>query len=332
MPLAYMTGADRGADPLVQMLPIREPRVFEKRDGFLLRLTEAGKRAPMLRLDEDGTANWPDLPKHFWSIVGTRQPGAAVLAAPAANAQGEHAGLLVQQPYGFGKVLFVGIDSTWRWRQRTGDAYHHRFWGQVVRWAAADHQLPAGNHLVRFGSRAPVYRAGQPIELAMRLSEQAPPLAHPEDARLNVLRLLPDGVTDLAAVVPLHAITAQNRTFEATLSQLPPGSYTVELGIAELGHMPPAPFTVLPEENRELLDLSPNWELLQALAQQSHGRHLTPADAAQVVELLAQKVQSWQERQDMRAWQDAPLVWWTLGVLVGLLAVEWVWRKRLDLP
>jgi hypothetical protein len=37
-------------------------------------------------------------------------------------------------------------------------------------------------------------------------------------------------------------------------------------------------------------------------------------------------------RQDSRPWQDEPLVWWVLGVLVGLLALEWLWRKRLDLP
>ena len=31
-----------------------------------------------------------------------------------------------------GKVLFVGLDSTWRWRYKAGDTYHHRFWGQLV--------------------------------------------------------------------------------------------------------------------------------------------------------------------------------------------------------
>src|SRR5207244_10244232 len=81
------------------------------------------------------------------------------------------AALFARQHYGFGRVLFVGLDSTWRWRYRTGDAYHHRFWGQVVRWAASDKPLVAGNEYVRFGTRAPVYRQGGEIDLVVRFDD-----------------------------------------------------------------------------------------------------------------------------------------------------------------
>jgi hypothetical protein len=333
MPLAYATHAPSESDPLLKMLPVREPRVFEKREGFSLRLSEAGKRTPFLRLDTNtGDGAWPDLPQHFWSIVGKRQPGATVLAAPATDTLDEQTGLLVLQSYGFGNVVFVGLDSTWRWRQRIGDAYHHRFWGQLVRWAATDRLLPAGNHLVRFGSRKPVYQAGEPIELAARLSEEAPPLQRSEPARIKILRQAPDQPDTPGAVVPLQKSKQLDRLLEGKLPELPAGTYRAELDIAELGQTPAAQFTVLPEENREMLDLSTNWDLLRALADQSHGRVFMPADAAEIVELLAQKVHYSERRQESRAWQDAPFVWWTLGVLMGLLAVEWLWRKRLDLP
>ena len=36
--------------------------------------------------------------------------------------------------------------------------------------------------------------------------------------------------------------------------------------------------------------------------------------------------------RETRPWQDEPLVWWMLGVLLGLLTLEWGWRKWLDLP
>ena len=78
------------------------------------------------------------MPKHFWGIVGKRKPAASVLMTPVLDAitgQGRRdTGIFVEQNYGFGRVLFVGIDSTWRWRYRVGDTYHHRFWGQLVRW------------------------------------------------------------------------------------------------------------------------------------------------------------------------------------------------------
>ena len=106
------------------------------------------------------TASWPELPKHYWSIVGKRKPAASVLLA-AALGEGsdgkDDAGLLLQQNFGFGRVLFTGLDSTWRWRYRVGDTYHHRFWGQLAREPAADKLLPAGNRWIRYGPREPVY-------------------------------------------------------------------------------------------------------------------------------------------------------------------------------
>src|SRR5205823_2172070 len=82
--------------------------------------------------------------------------------------------LVLQQPYGFGKVLYLGIDSTWRWRYRVGDLYHHRFWGQLARWAVADAWLPEGNRFVRFGSKSPIYQHDQDVELAARFGQDAP--------------------------------------------------------------------------------------------------------------------------------------------------------------
>ncbi len=59
--------------------------------------------------------------------------------------------LVVAQHVGMGQVLFIGFDSTWRMRYRVGDTYHHKFWGQVMRWATAS-KLPAGTNLVKLGT------------------------------------------------------------------------------------------------------------------------------------------------------------------------------------
>src|SRR5207244_3833486 len=105
----------------------------------------------------------------FWGVEGKRKPGASVLLAASLPDKEENAderGVLVQQSYGLGRVVYLGIDSTWRWRFRVGDTYHHRFWGQIVHWAATDKLLPAGNKFVRYGARDPVYMEGEPIKLA----------------------------------------------------------------------------------------------------------------------------------------------------------------------
>jgi len=52
---------------------------------------------------------------------------------------------------GLGKVLFLSSDHTWRFRYGVGDTYHHRFWGQVMRWGAGPN-LRSGGELIRLGS------------------------------------------------------------------------------------------------------------------------------------------------------------------------------------
>jgi hypothetical protein len=342
MPLSYTSQPDAATDRFVKMLPIRGPRVFERKDGFTLRLTDAGKRTPFLRLDSDaGPSGWPELPSHYWGIVGTRQPGATVLLAPATDASkeppDEQTGLLVQHSFGFGTVLFLGLDSTWRWRYRMGDTLHHRFWSQLAMWAAAQRLLPAGNRVARYGSREPIYAHGQAVDVAVRLNADAPPLSHPEKAQVKLLRQKADQAEELAAVVLLTAGTPRGRLLEGTVRSLPAGTYRVALDIVELAPFgeekgPAATFQVLPEASGELLDLSTDWELLAALAERSQGRLLTPGDVEEVTELLARQVQPAESVNARRTWEDAPWVWWTLGALVGLLTLEWCWRKRMELP
>ncbi len=92
---------------------------------------------PMLQLDSDPERNreiWAALPRIPWLVAGRAKPGATVLAAAGTD---DSAAVMAAQPYGLGKVLWLGTDGTWRWRFRTGDRFHHRFWGQVARWAAS---------------------------------------------------------------------------------------------------------------------------------------------------------------------------------------------------
>jgi hypothetical protein len=340
MPMAFAHDAGAAADPLVKLLPIRNPAVFERKEGFTLRLTDVGSAASYLRLEPDGALPpWPDLRPHYWAIVGEPQPGATILATPADVPDREKAGLLVEQHYGLGQVVILGLDSTWRWRYRTGDVYHHRFWGQLLRWAAADRLLPAGNRSVRYGSREPIYSAGQPIELAARLGAGTPTLKQRDSARMRVIRLGPGHTEETAAVVPLRPSKQSARFLEGSPGALPAGMYRAELDIAELGNLAPdkaakslATFAVRGEDKSEMLDLSPNWELLQGLAVASGGRVFTPVEVDALLDALAQKVQPRQIRQDSKPWQDEPWVWWTLGLLLALLTCEWLWRKRLDLP
>src|SRR6185437_10273079 len=134
------------------------------------------------------------------------------------------------------------------WRYRVGDAYHHRFWGQIVRWAAVD-KLAAGNAFVRFGPRKPRAAEGEPIRLQARISEGVGGI-RPD--LLIAARIFKSGPNpgEAVAVVPLRPALDQPRTFEGVSPALPIGSYIVRLdvpGLVEALQLQPVAPTPTPQ-------------------------------------------------------------------------------------
>jgi hypothetical protein len=362
MPLGFQdaTGED---DLLMKMLPVQQARAVSPAGGFPVTLTHEGGLTTYLQMEpepEKSAARWAELPRHFWGVVGRTKPGAVSLAyladepgqPPANDAKSKDAAentqaLIARQNYGFGRVLFVGLDSTWRWRFKVGDTYHHRFWGQVARWAASDKLLPAGNRHVRYGSRQPVYRQGREVEVVARLAEDLPPPAPGFLAGARIHRRTADGKEEAVALVPLAHGDAQPRVLEGQVRDLPPGQYRVELEIPSLSDKlkaPPEPedetedkqrrdtFTVLPPDGGEMVDLATNWTLLQDLAARTKGEVVPPEDIGRLTDRLVSQVVTRELREDEKLWQDAPLVWATLGLVLLLLTGEWVGRKLSGLP
>jgi hypothetical protein len=355
MPRAYPETTPAGeSDPLRRLLPIESPRRLSPEAGFALTLTQAGRETRYMELDGDRDENdalWAGFPRPWaWAVAGTAKPGATVLASwidprdqkgSPAERERQHA-VFARQNYGFGRVLYVGVDSTWRWRYKAGDLYHHRFWGQVARWAAADRPLVVGNAFVRFGTPQPVYRPGEAVEVVARLSEA---LGKPRPdlmAGAKVVRPAEGKEPERAvALVPLTNRAGQPRVLEGKLRDLPPGRYAVELAIPEMADKLMAPakegepekplraaFTVLPPESRELIDLEMNLPLLEGLAQASGGRVFAPWEIEELEKLLVRQGLPHVERQEQRLWQ-----WWgILAAVVVLLTAEWGLRKVAGLP
>src|SRR5262249_5452871 len=115
-----------------------------------------------------------------------------------------------------------------------GDTYHHRFWGQAIRWAATDKPLVTGNEYVRFGMREPIYRAGQEIELIVRLSDLARSLGPDALAGARLYRLQDGKPEENAGLIPLSRREHRPRELEAKLRDLAPGKYALELAIPDL--------------------------------------------------------------------------------------------------
>jgi hypothetical protein len=345
MPLAYPEVEANGAsDPLRKLLPIESPHVVAPVEGFSVKRTQAGKETKFLELDADplkSAAVWRELPRHFWGIAGKAKPGATTLATVAERgSEDAEAALIVRQNYGFGRVLFVGLDSTWRWRYRRGDAYHHAFWGAAIRWAASDKPLMTGNDFLRFGTPQPLYSRGEEVKIIVRLNEELGPIKADLLAAARVLRPGKSGETEKAvALVPLNRRPAQPRTLEGRLGNLPPGEYAIELVMPDYadklmetkgapGKPMRAHFTIRPPDSKEMIDLETRWPLLEEMAAQSGGKVFTPEDAGELVDLLVKQSVRNSQRYEQKLWQ-----WWVVMVLVlAFLTIEWAGRKLAGLP
>jgi hypothetical protein len=368
MPLAFLPergpdepGKPEGAgkddqDPLVKLLPIENPHVVAPEEGFHVTLTGEGKQADFLRLEATGSTadqlrRWAEMPPHYWGVVGTAKPGATTLAYVGADEENlkpeekvkkeRENSLFVRHNYGFGRVFFVGVDSTWRYRYRVGDLYHHRFWSQTIRWAATDKPLVTGNKYVRFGTPQAVFRDDEAVNLTVRFNDEAGKLPAELTAQARVLRK-DDKAETSVAVVTLKRRAMQPRVFDAQVRDLPAGKYEIELAIPDLadklqdqpgpdGKTSPlrAPFTVSPGEHGEMVQLAANFSLMEQIAKANGTNKVyTPETAGEVIDLLTAKEIKKKDRIDAPLWR-----WWVVLVAVlSLLTIEWVVRKWAGLP
>jgi hypothetical protein len=108
---------------------------------FKLELSSDGALHETMRLFDDAGRNqnvWDKMPPFYWCAAVERPAPSATVLAYNASVEGRYGKLpLVAHHYaGQGKVLFLGTDSTWLWRQNVGDRFFYKFWGQAIRFVS----------------------------------------------------------------------------------------------------------------------------------------------------------------------------------------------------
>ncbi len=341
-----------------KLLPVVEPRLVEMDaspaqadqtalpGGALIRPLEDGLERsswPMLQLDQDPERNraiWAGLPRLPWLVAGRAKPGATVLAVAGRD---DGAAVIAAQPYGLGKILWIGTDGTWRFRFRAGDRYHHRFWGQVVRWASGG-TLAAGNAHVRFGPSKPRYEEGERVTLQARISDGIAGVGPDLLIAAKIFRVDP-GKTGSAsgepvAIVPMRTVAGQPRTFGGDVPALEAGTYVMRLDVPQLvetlkldqglnnGKVPEAPFEIVSRESSERVELAAARDQVEQLASATGGRVLADFEANELAGLLRARTRRSTRMVETPLW-DQPAF---LVLFFGILTVEWVARKRVGLP
>jgi len=352
--------------PIEEVLPVtfeasNKPIDGAVTAGFRTALTTAGRDSTVLFQDVDPDRNlavWNAVPAIYWRHPTTVAKEAARVLAFAMPpsppeflrpASPETAGddealrrmeeqrrqfershpLITVHQAAAGRVMMLSFDRTWRLRYRVGDTYHHRFWGQIMRWATAD-KLRAGTDFVKLGTDRTRYGPGKQVRVRAKIVQ---PDLSPVVSQNVYVKISMDGKPRLRK--KLEYLPHSPGMYEARIDKLDSGTYRLDLEAPEAQPILAADkvkkvtteFSVDPVGSAEEVELSADRGLLGQLASRSHGVVLEPHQADEVLQALGPRSLLRRQRQELRLWDS-----WPLLVLIVLVAtVEWVLRKRVGL-
>jgi hypothetical protein len=288
-------------------------------------LTELGRRSLLTNLadtEENNLEVWEDLPGFQWYAPVVRaKSGCEVLAVhkDASNQYGRLP-LLVTRTFGAGKVLFMGTDGAWRWREGVEDKYHYRFWGQVVRWMAYQRNMAKGETMrMYYSPDQPQVR--QTVALHANVMERnGEPLAKGDvTARITA----PSGKVE---TVRFTSTGEEWGVFHGRFTAAEPGRHEVLLACKQTGATLPTSFFVQ-GVTAERIGRPARPEVLEEIARVTRGKLLPPGKTDELLQSLASLPEPPPAVRRLQLWSH-PLV---AGLIVLLLGVFWVVRKVVGL-
>ncbi len=349
MPHTYASGS-----LLRRMLPVELDQGYVNYrgtpdlDGYTLALTPAGVAHPVMQQSASFAENesiWQQMPDLGWRIpLAALKPGAEALAyaqptadilaqqqrfsiedaAEQLDAAMQHRArnaLIVASGFGRGKVLTLTFDRTWRFRYRVGDTYHHRFWGQVMRWGVGE-KLRAGDEHFRVGTDQVVYMPGMPVQIMGRVLNPDGTFAQGITLQAAVSR--EDGT--LLGQQRLNYREDSNGLYEAEFKGIDtPGRYTVRLLRRDTNAIIETKFLVSPTRRPvELADVAATSSDMERLSSWTGGKVVEPDEIDQLLDAFGEGRRTVHERVERPLW-DNPLFFLTI---VALLTLEWILRKK----
>lgn len=318
--------------PLDEVLPTdpsdRQPPALRLPTGAApsanaLALTADGTAHPATRVAvsiEESRKRWGQLPPLAnVAQVGGPRAGAQVLAV-SATAGGELRPLLVAQRYGQGRSLVFAGEATWRWRMMrpASDTTHELVWRQLARWVASG----ASDRLEI--SAAPAALPGTTEQIGVLVRDEE---FRPVGNAVVTLRVTEPGGQERAMSAALADPTTGRYAAAIRFEQA--GVYAiaadVRRGTESLG-VASRPLLV-GGVDAELAQPRLNDAVLRRIADTSGGRYVPAAEASTIPSLLSQTEQGKPPTEMRDLWHNG----FSLAVIIGLLAAEWLVRRKAGL-
>jgi hypothetical protein len=312
--LPYRRPTGRGAAPVWRTWPGEEPEY---------RVVPA-PNAPVgdiLSLDDNAQISadrWIVLPPMFRYLA---MPDLKDLVQPLLAERGSGAPILTRQRLGRGKIFFLGVDETWRWRNKVGERDQDRFFRQLVR-AAADEPYAASNNFLALDADRITIEPGDSVRVRARLID---PSSQPPDwPGLDIEVLRDDNVVKTQRLNPAGA--ADSGRYEGSVGDLEEGEYRLRVNGPE-GSELQYPLHVARSFEAEMSNLSPDESLLKRLASSSGGQFRTLEQFKELPPRLSVLREREPRTAEFRLWSS----WYLYAFVLACLGAEWALRKRLGL-
>jgi uncharacterized membrane protein len=315
-----------GETAIAEVLPVAPVDGSSMAEGELaLRLTSDGKRHPVTRLAPGDAANesaWRGLPPvTAVNLTRALAPGAGasiLLEAPGVLVDGRAAPLVAVREVGEGRTLAVATDASWRWgflaaESGQGNRAYLRFWNQALRWLVRDPGLAP----LQVEPDAPGVEPGAPV--GIEVTARRPDWGPASGERVSAELVDDDG----RSVARGEAVAGEDGVARVELVPPGPGAYKI-VARGRDGETATGAVAVRgagPED----ADAAPRPELLSALAEATGGAFSAlPGGDLPDLKLADPEVVEIGRRKSVPVWDR----WWHLAALAGVLAGEWILRRR----
>jgi hypothetical protein len=287
-----------------------------------LTLTTEGRASLLTMLgnsEEENPEIWRRLPGFYWHAPVIKAKGGTEVLAVHGNSRGKFGPipLLVTKPAGSGKILFMGIDSAWRWRRGVEDLYHYRFWGQVARWMSYQRNMAAGSRIrLFFNPERP--EPGATVTLnANAFDPNGAPL---KEGSVAIDLSSPDGRSQR---IELQKNDSAWGAFSGRFKVDAPGAWKIRATISGAEDKPLETTLLAQGAELEKVGQPARPEVLEEMAKISRGRIVQPDQLADLMQEISALPAPRPLENRIPLWSH----WATLSALIFLLALFWIGRK-----
>lgn len=338
MPRAFMN------QPLAALLPVQVgDRALPANNPFYLHVTDEGSMTIATQIADD-----PGASERVWREMSERLPiySLSEFSRPKATAHSLIWASLDKQSFnpadpwtrsflawqyvGAGRVVYLAAPVTYQLRYRQGDAFHHRFWGQLLRWAVA-RDLAEGSTTVRLSTDKSRYEQGDAVQVSVRLNRLDGKTVTGATCDLKAVQ-----ENKLVQAITLKEDAARPGSYHGIIEQLPVGPVQLEVSgdrvtelLAAEKYRRPIETTIHidPSGVLELRHPLCNLPLLRQVAEASGGMVVPPTGLPGALARLNLDPEVLENIAKRPLWNRWDLFW----IFIACLSLEWAGRKYIGL-